>query len=173
MNTATVETLTAEVRVLMVGNRQVTLSVYRQLDEAPLSDVEPFGRVRDGKESGTWIVGRARDTGVLVRSRVEPKPYAIEVYANELAGKVTFCMRSYERPPTGPRVVSFNRRRVQFAKEAVEYCGIRHGSGPGCDGWKTNGLDAQIQAVLDEEDARLAPHRAAEALPLIVLAGLR
>lgn len=49
MTTATVETLTAEVRVLMVGNRQVTLSVYKQLDEY-LS--EPgwvnFGRVRSG-----------------------------------------------------------------------------------------------------------------------------
>jgi hypothetical protein len=30
--TATVETLTAEVRVLMVGSRQVTMSVYGQLD---------------------------------------------------------------------------------------------------------------------------------------------
>lgn len=30
--TAKVETLTAQVRVLMVGNRQITLSVARQLD---------------------------------------------------------------------------------------------------------------------------------------------
>jgi hypothetical protein len=30
---AKVEVLTAEVRVLMVGSRQVTLSVYSQLDE--------------------------------------------------------------------------------------------------------------------------------------------
>ena len=32
MTTATVETLTAEVRVLAVGNRQITLSVAKQLD---------------------------------------------------------------------------------------------------------------------------------------------
>jgi hypothetical protein len=43
--TATVETLTAEVRVLMVGSRQVTLSVYGQLDEVGPEDIEPFGRV--------------------------------------------------------------------------------------------------------------------------------
>lgn len=53
-DTATVETLTAEVRVLMVGNRQITLSVYRQLDdfeylgEPDLSQFNVFGRVRTG-----------------------------------------------------------------------------------------------------------------------------
>lgn len=49
MPTATVEVLTAEVRVLMVGNRQVTLSVYRQLDIVSTGEIEPFGRVRDVK----------------------------------------------------------------------------------------------------------------------------
>lgn len=47
--TATVETLTAEVRVLMVGNRQITQSIYKQLDYAPFQDVRPFGRVRTNK----------------------------------------------------------------------------------------------------------------------------
>ena len=52
-DTATVETLTAEVRVLMVGNRQITLSVAKQLDrmdpyEYPTDAFEPFGRVRTG-----------------------------------------------------------------------------------------------------------------------------
>lgn len=47
MTTATVETLTAEVRVLKVGNRQITKSVYLQLDSMPPSDeFHPFGRVR-------------------------------------------------------------------------------------------------------------------------------
>ncbi len=43
---ATVEVLTAEVRVLMVGSRQVTMSVFGQLDRVDPRDVEPFGRVR-------------------------------------------------------------------------------------------------------------------------------
>lgn len=42
---ATVEVLTAEVRVLMVGSRQVTLSVYGQLDEVSPAQIRPFGRV--------------------------------------------------------------------------------------------------------------------------------
>lgn len=46
--TATVETLTAEVRVLMVGNRQVTKGVYQQLDIADPWHINPFGRVNAG-----------------------------------------------------------------------------------------------------------------------------
>ena len=61
--TATVEVLKAEVRVLLVGNRQVTLSMFRQLDRSPR--IEPWGRVRDQKE--IWLVGRHLHTGSLVR----------------------------------------------------------------------------------------------------------
>ena len=46
-STATVGVLTAQVRVLMVGSRQVTLSVYRQLDHVEPGKITPFGRVRD------------------------------------------------------------------------------------------------------------------------------
>jgi hypothetical protein len=70
--TATVETLTAEVRVLMVGSRQVTLSVYSQLDAVPLMAMTPFGRVRVKETSYSgWtyirVVGAGRD-GRLVAS---------------------------------------------------------------------------------------------------------
>ena len=79
---ARVEVLTAEVRVLMVGSRQVTLSVYGQLDYAKPDQIEPFGRVRTGRAhcSDEWggvsrgcpgdcidVVGRD-STGMLVRS---------------------------------------------------------------------------------------------------------
>ena len=76
--TATVETLTAEVRVLMVGSRQVTLSVFKQLDVVPLAEIEVFGRTSSGREYRTYItsgarspvelVGRSTKTGALVRS---------------------------------------------------------------------------------------------------------
>lgn len=67
--TATVETLTAEVRVLMVGNRQITVSVARQLDWFEVDDDEaqdfrPFGRVRTGDKSGERFEPcRERDRG--------------------------------------------------------------------------------------------------------------
>lgn len=62
---ATVETLTAEVRVLMVGSRQITLSVARQLDRVGLYDLEPFGRIRLASHRWTFI-GRCVRTGALV-----------------------------------------------------------------------------------------------------------
>lgn len=74
MNTATVETLTAEVRVLMVGSRQVTLSVAKQLDRVRYEDIEPLGRVKVDRRDDVFvgsdeqpinIVGRHRETGVL------------------------------------------------------------------------------------------------------------
>jgi hypothetical protein len=68
--TATVEVLTAEVRVLMVGSRQVTLSVYGQLDTIDDKEIEPFGRVRarSDEPGQIYVVGRHKETGALARS---------------------------------------------------------------------------------------------------------
>jgi hypothetical protein len=80
-----VEILTAEVRQLTVGNRQVTLSMFRQLDNVDSDHCEPFGRVHDsqapavGGDHGSHlpvvhVVGRSVDTGVLVHAhRFKPK----------------------------------------------------------------------------------------------------
>jgi len=83
ISTATVETLTATVRVLMVGSRQVTLSVFKQLDMIDdLNNLAPMGRVRfhdpdamneDGYPEGIdqlWLVGTEKDSGHLVRAHV-------------------------------------------------------------------------------------------------------
>ena len=69
VTTAEVQTLTAEVRVLMVGNRQVTLSVARQLDvfdqhSYPSDSFEPFGRVRTGLKT-FWLDRRGREVMIL------------------------------------------------------------------------------------------------------------
>ncbi len=66
--TATVEVLTAEVRVLMVGSRQITLSVFRQLDIVPYDSCIPMGRVNDSKDQERWIVGK-NSNGNLVRGQ--------------------------------------------------------------------------------------------------------
>ena len=75
--TATVELLTAEVRVLKVGSRQVTLSVYRQLDWVKHDYIEPFGRVSDSQDQhrdnkhdmrNIYIIGKSKEDGTLVRS---------------------------------------------------------------------------------------------------------
>ena len=41
--------LSAEIRVLQVGNGQITPSMYRQLDDVGLEGFEAFGRVKDNK----------------------------------------------------------------------------------------------------------------------------
>ncbi|SHZ99881.1 Uncharacterised protein [Mycobacteroides abscessus subsp. abscessus] len=74
--TATVETLAAEVRVLMMGSRQLTLSVARQLDVVPLADmVAIFGRVKLGggdryRPPYDYVIGKAID-GALVLARYD------------------------------------------------------------------------------------------------------
>jgi hypothetical protein len=77
-STATVETLTAEVRVLMVGNRQITLSVFRQLDPVRHDQIEPFGRVRSSDKLShlVQVVGcrtAGPHAGTLVRSWLNPE----------------------------------------------------------------------------------------------------
>jgi len=74
-HTATVEVLTAEVRVLMVGSRQVTLSVVKQLDEIEPEEITPFGRITTGRKRdreevrSVEVIGRAED-GSLARAAV-------------------------------------------------------------------------------------------------------
>jgi len=48
-STATFQTLTAEVTTMVIGPRQVTMSIYNQLDQVNYSEVEAWGRVKPGK----------------------------------------------------------------------------------------------------------------------------
>ena len=67
---ATVTTLTAEVKTLMIGSRQVTLSIWHQLDRVHPDKITTFGRVSPpgNAEAVVWVVGSHRETGALVRS---------------------------------------------------------------------------------------------------------
>lgn len=78
--TATIETLTASVHILKMGNRQITLGVYRQLDSAPYKDLEPFGRIRDPQDQGgtaVYAIGQHKETGTLVRSALDKPTWLI------------------------------------------------------------------------------------------------
>lgn len=188
MTTATVETLTAEVRTLVVGKRQVTLSVYRQLDSAPLEEVEPFGRVRDDKDTGYakggHVVGRHHQTGALVRAaytNITSIETALITAADLDGGAIILCPRRRGENwvfedrlfrlsfPVGERIVI-----IEVDPDAVTTCGVHNTtSREKCAGWNPNGHDERIRSVIlaAEEDAK--PHRAAAKLPLIVLAGLK
>ena len=156
--TATVETLTAEVRVLMVGSRQITLSVYGQLDEVESHKIEPFGRVspKEAERGWTYVVGKHTETGELVRSATRTDRQLIERYLENLK----------------------NEARV-LDRNAEAYRGAAEENRADRQRW----IDATNQA----SDAALALYRKIETesvtmeadavkwenLPLIVLAGLR
>ena len=75
---AHVQVLTAEVRTLVVGSRQVTMSVYNQPDEVDPDDIQPFGRVRPrGGDDYIWLVGRHEASGALVRAKIPASGEAI------------------------------------------------------------------------------------------------
>lgn len=52
---AHVQVLTAEVRTLVVGSRQVTMSVYCQLDEVRYCHIERFGGVAPRNALDGWV----------------------------------------------------------------------------------------------------------------------
>lgn len=100
---ASVEVLTAEVRVLHVGAHQVTLSVYRQLDWVPADEIEPFGRVQHEPGIGTiQVVGSHR--GQLARSKTT-RNCGWGEWCPERRGEVTSAAALVSpAPPWVPRV---------------------------------------------------------------------
>jgi hypothetical protein len=185
--TATVETLTAEVRVLMVGSRQVTLSVYGQLDWAEYEDMEAFGRVNPrGAEYGyIYFVGRHRENGSLVRGSIPASKSAIQGENRDLWRAIGDCGSK------GERLSEFIKqhhdgRSYRCSKEDHSQCEISVYDSAGGK-WKRRQIDevqtdvqrlrdqaAELQRIGDQEIAEaLALAATAAALPLIVLAGLR
>lgn len=179
--TASVEVLTAEVRTLMVGNRQVTLSVYRQLDQADPANVTPFGRVNDQRDDGTpgqiFGIGRHKGTGALTRTWVNrPYPPAIDitdlvVYHPKPHGGRVFHGASWEQKWS----LSVDRRAdvrpcpIEDCDQDVERFGWHFVDDPAALG----SLEERVDALREEWSPVIDRYAAWQALPLIVLAGLR
>lgn len=87
---ARIELLTAEVRTLMVGSRQVTLSVAKQLDEVAFEEITAFGRIRTGRKpgfaefNGIEVVGSC--DGKLARSWAAQERYVCKRSASGYEG---------------------------------------------------------------------------------------
>lgn len=173
--TATVETLTAEVRVLMVGNRQITLSVAKQLDRVPLKDVTPMGRVSISDRP--IVIGKHTESGALVTAAI-PAPEATAIlFEEDTPESIFFCART--KPyRDGSRLVRIDGVTVEVTRYAheVDNCPL-YPRGPECGPTLVSGnWQPIIDAVHAAERSRVAHNKrvaAAHALPLIVLAGLR
>jgi hypothetical protein len=181
-DTATVETLTAEVRALMIGNRQVTLSVYRQLDKADPADCEPFGRVRDNKDSGSavYVVGRHIGSGALVRSSRWREWRKISF---DLAGEF-FSVHKYYGRSVDTLISQRDGYSASLAHDPSHLVRRDADASTKFNDPDINTLtwispqakwacEAEAEARIASAVAQNALHAEWEALPLIVLAGLR
>jgi hypothetical protein len=178
--TATIETLTAEVRTLIVGSRQVTLSVAKQLDIIPLSRLRIFGRVHISKDRDYVIGADVDGTLALAKYYPEWRPALSFITADDLkGGHIIVC--NHELTPT-PRCyrLRFVDETFEVAADATKPCGIdghRQYGQEKCEGWRTNGCDVLISVSLqlqqDLNTIKRARIKAAAESPLIVLAGLK
>jgi hypothetical protein len=166
---ATVEVLTAEVRVLQVGCRQVTLSVVRQLDWANPADVVPFGRVRTGDSPPGRVraIDSSRSSRAKSAASVEVVGSASGVLVRSVSWRtVLTCTSGGEGacPEAQAITADLDRHRGQgpaAPRITPEY---------------RQGLD-RLAAHPVHDWTRYDPNQQTydmwEALPLVVLAGLR
>ena len=175
---ARVDVLTAEVRALMVGSRQITMSVYRQLDTVPPEQIEPFGRVRDKRTAAGYVevVGRSSD-GTLARSELKATPGAwIELttrddYEQIVEMAASFATSKWDLPqPTGFGVyVSMSNVGDWRYPPTDTPDGTWKYASPAKERDATATAERLLDAAVKTRDAAASW----EALPLIVLAGLR
>lgn len=122
IDTATVEGLSAEVRVLMVGSRQITTSVYLQLDEVPVYGIIPMGRVSVKGTDGSVIlvVGKRVGGSELVRSRIPTDRGSLIEVAHAFDGFKYRDAQAAARDYEG-RVNRLDSRMVDLRSKIAEY----------------------------------------------------
>lgn len=195
---AEITTLTAEVRTLVVGSRQITLSVAKQLDSVPLHELTVMGRVRLSAEQHT-VIGTATD-GSLATASYSPylrlgKTWGMKLHleAEHLAGsKVIVCGLDDRYNSAGDRLYTWtdkpyyrrklgepsHGREVWISAAATEQCGVEHHrrDEAACDwvfGDSWDAVEAELQSQHQVHHFVVKLHQQAAAAPLIVLAGLR
>lgn len=188
MTTATIETLTAEVRTLMLGSRQVTLSVAKQLDTVPLSTLQVFGRVKLGTNpngNNNLVIGSSREgTLALAYYETQTEPEISFLDETMIDGKIHVCSAH----PSHGRLLRLTYRgagdfeppeKFEIPEDSVVRCGIpgHRAYGETCNGWWPGGLEHQIRRELrlqrKDHEEWAALHKAAAESPLIILAGLK
>jgi|SRR5580698_9531969 hypothetical protein len=105
-NEPEVEVLTAEIRVLQVGSKPVTLSTARQLDSVDGTAIKPFGRVRiDLKPAAGLIEVIGSVDRILVRSsalarKVECPGYSNPSFSRGYGLPLVVCSRHRDTSPS-------------------------------------------------------------------------
>jgi hypothetical protein len=196
IQTATVETLTAEVRVLMVGSRQITLSVAKQLDTCPFFEMQPMGRIR--MADGVCLIGKRLSDGTLVTASIPYERHASNGFSAKTIGKgaVRLCLDKYGAQRKNKEVdfgvnlggtvqMCIDGDWYSFDADAIDGCldsyANHRANGRQC-GYPlmpevSPATLAILRSTMQQRFAAIAePNErihAAEVMPLIVLAGLR
>lgn len=188
ITTAEVRALTAQVQVLKVGSRQVTLSVFRQLDRFPVSEIIPFGRVRDRDDDGL-VVGRHKKDESLCAGFYTPTRLFrgfIDVVPDDdpcsrhFFSKESFqgCCLYHEHRWRGILHLQWKERTFRIHSWVpLESCPSHHRhrvpKGETCVPFVSSDGIRAMEAARVEYDKNLEDARKMESLPLIVLAGLK
>jgi hypothetical protein len=131
------EVLSAEIRILQVGNGQITRSMYRQLDEVSIERFEAFGRVKDNEpksgdnklksgERVLQLVGRDTKTGALVRYDARPPAWPVSNGPSEFAHWLLHTGK-HIWPPEYPVAESPDGCRVVWTGMSKTHCPNRVG----------------------------------------------
>lgn len=171
----------------MVGSRQVTLSVYGQLDEVEPHEIEPFGRVRprNADDSYVYIVGKSTSGGLVKASA--PAGFAEAVVASHGdAGYrawawATSCLAALDKCRKCSRCEAVGADGDTKCEKCIDRdYGMERGWQRDplavrcrCGCWTRGPLTGEISAFEDAAEPLLGKAAEFARLPLIVLAGLR
>lgn len=169
IESATVDTLTATVRVMKVGSRQITQSVAKQLDRAPVRNINVIGRIRftGDNHSTVRVIGQHKETGELVTASMNMSALA----------PVDLSDFKYEERPIRPRGTD-HRDIYEFGDDTFRFSfHNRHTRLEPVDEWdlgpRVKEIEERASANYRQWVARLERFNELRSYPLIVLAGLR
>ena len=151
----------------MVGSRQVTLSVFRQLDWKDWDDVLPMGRVNDNRDADyrtKLLVGRDALDGSLVRCALPPAEDPRGWKEREGRDYLRRQVESWRK--TNPWLTY---PRVEGTDEMVSY----HAWEALAVEWATSRLETNEQRLILVWNTYWKRRTAYDGLPLIILAGLK
>lgn len=166
----------------MVGSRQVTLSVAKQLDHVDLADLTVFGRVKL-RQGEHHVIGSGPD-GSLAVAKFKPNPWQFRCYIDQSEledAKVPVCENILRPNYTDPDWLRFRWGSIDFSlnRGCVDGCGIsdhKFFEPESCVVPAAAVVDIIEAAHRQQYDAYAMDrhvHSAAASSPLIVLAGLK
>lgn len=185
ITTAHIETLTATVNTLVVGSRQITLSVAKQLDMFKLPYLKVMGRVRIDRYQDDLVIGTAPN-GSLALSQIKLACNWDLGPCFVLPPESIRACRGFSRDQRDVHLsleAKFETERLhsfRVNREACVWCdNADHLFEPGCAIQVVGSMSIypDMKARVLAWDAAAADDRArcedARSAPLIVLAGLR